>query len=711
VPTAAELTIVLEAQDRASAQLQQVGAQVTRLERQVVGFVGRAGSRGLLGALTGGLGIGAGIEVAERAFDAVRGVAAGVGDAVFGMNSRLEDSVTAFRVFSGSAQEARRIVQELRREADITPFNTQEVIEAGQALTSSARTANVSLLELVRTAEALAAYRPTQGLEGATVALREALEGDLQSIRERFGITSAAIQRFRDQGQTNLQAIQSAMREVGATTELVEQMGRTFEGRRSTVASFFAELQQRLGAGLFDRASEGLAHLVNLINRYGEQLKQFASDLGAVIGIVAERLAGLVTGPIQSLLAVFAPGLWEQINAELSTIPESLTQTTQAAQQAAPAVESLNLQLARVGVQAAEVQVQADRVRRSYDDQLEPLQRQLRLLQQSAEVQRVQNALATNRATVENLRLDREIAALQRAARGQEDPNAPGLTLRQRAIALALQERRLRQEELGLTERQRPAIQTLQEQIAAIQEQQRQALAPLEAQLANFRDQAAALRLVKEQTDLAKQAEVERGQAIRDTGRGPATPEALEDSRKRGEALADAWLTAYQKWIDDNGGSLWEAVVTSFRKWWAAGGKEQTELIGGLIGGAIWAGMLAIITAGPSVQDLFKAWITGQLETEQQRWRDILNRRAEQVFGPAAAPGGPLGPRVAAGPAAEGGAAPVNVGDVSVTVEGVQEPTLAARLKTALSEFLKNFIAAQSLTGPGADVTLQGAGR
>ena len=95
-------------------------------------------------------------------------------------------------------------------------------------------------------------------------------------------------------------------------------------------------------------------------------------------------------------------------------------------------------------MEAAGLQIDADRVRRAYDDQIQPLERQLRLLQQSADLQRVQNALATNRRAVERLRLEREIPALQRAAGGATDPDAEGLTLRQRLIALALQERELR---------------------------------------------------------------------------------------------------------------------------------------------------------------------------------------------------------------------------------------------------------------------------
>jgi len=687
---------------------------VARLDQQVAGFRGRTsgagGAGGLLGGLLGGAQLGAGIALAQQGFELLRGAAAGVGEAVFGMNARLQESTTAFRVFTGSAAAAERIVTELRRNADITPFNTQEVIQAGQALISTAHGSNAALMELVNTAEALAAYRPTQGLEGATLALREALEGNLQSIRERFGITSEAIQRFRDQGLTNLQAIQAAMREVGATSELVEQMGRTFEGRRSTVASFFQEIQQRLGAGIFDRASEGLGHLVNLLDRYGAQLKAFASDLGALFGVVAERIAGLVSGPLRYLLEVFAPGRWQQIEDELSRVPAGLTATAQAAQQAAPAVESVTLQLARVGGAAAGIQLEADRTRRAYDEQIEPLQRQLRLLQESTDLQRVQNDLATNRATTENLRLDREIVALQRAARGQEDPGAAGLTVRQRAIALALQERRLRQEELGLTEQQRPAVQAVQQQLSALQERQRQALKPLEDQLANYRDQAAALKLVKDQADLVKQADQERAQAVRDTGTGDASAAAVADTRTRGEAIATNFLEAYQRWIDAHGGSLWKAINDSYYDWVDHGGREQLAKIGGdianLIGEAFKATIGKTLFPGGAPQ------VGGTFDP------GAALPRAGGTFDPGAAL-----PRVGFDPSGQqgrsGAPAPpvhvnVDVGGLQVAEEGRQArideltDTLGREVATAVVDSL---IAAAAGTDPGPNSLVQGAGR
>ena len=693
MPTVAELQIILSAQDRASAQLQQVGAQVARLEVQVESAQRRGGGGGLLGALTGGLGVGAGIQAIEAGIRGLGGLFGFVGESIFGMNARLERATAQFTLFTGSAAEAQRVIQELRREADVTPFNTDELIRAGGALSSVARAANLDLMELVRTAEALAAAQPEQGLEGAAFAIREAvLGGDFQSAIDRFNLSRTTINRLREEGVPALQALQAAMREVGASSAQVEAFGRTFEGRASTITSFFDELRQRLGAGIFDRVSDLFGHLVNLITNYGDALRRLASDVGAALGAIAQRIAQAATGPLRAFLDLFAPGLWQAIQEELNTVPAALEQTTQAAQQAAPAVEDVGRQLARIGVAAATVQLESDRVRRSYDDQIEPLQRQLRLLQQSADLQRVQNALATNRATVEGLRLDQEIGALQRAARGATDPNAPGLTLRQRAIALALQERQLRREELGLQEQQRPAVQSLEQRIAALQEQQRQALDPLERQLAAYRDQAAALQIVRDQQALSTQAAQDQAAAVRDVGRGPATPEALEDSRQRGEAIADRFLAGYQRWIDDNGGTLWSALIASYHKWLDAGGREQLGKMG--------ADMAKIIAdaLGATLGELF---------------RSTLFPQGFPRFGGPGSQGAPY-PTVNDLPPEYRGPQ-VTVAPGAVQVDGQPDPAGTAALQEWLQNSLASFGRAlqtsASLTDPGAAPRLQGAGR
>ena len=440
--------------------------------------------------------------------------------------------------------------------------------------------------------------------------------------------------------------------------------------------------------GFSRRRPGSLGRLAEAIAVYGDRLREVASDIGAALGVIAARVGEALSGPIRALLDAFAPGLWDEITAAMASPAAAIERTTEAARQAAPAVESVGLRLGRLGVAAATLQLEAQRVDRAYDAQLEPLERQLRLLQQSADVQRVQNALATNRATVEGLRLDREITALRRAAGGATDPNAPGLSLRQRLIALALQDRELQREALGLEEERRPRIQSLEQQIAAIQEQQRAALKPLNDQLALYRDQAAALQIVRQEAELATLAEQERGQVIRDTGRGPATPEALEDSRKRGEAVVQKFLDGYQRWLDQHGGSLWEALMASYRKWLAEGGAERLAKVGADM--ATIMGETFVATFGEIIKKTF--FPAGMPRVEGQ-------------FDPAASL-----PRVTAtAPGPAGGGA----NGITVNVGGVQvnDAAFGERLRVALQDFLTTFMETAANVEPGARTSSQGAGR
>ena len=696
MPTAGELTIVLEAQDRASAQLQQVGAQVARLERQVEGVQRSTRGGGLLGALTGGLGVGAGLQAVNQAMGAMGGAVRFITESVFDLNSSLERTVTTFEQVTGSAAAARDVVTALRAEAARSPFTEQETFRAGTALISVAERSTESVVKLVRAAEVLATMDPAQGLEGAAFGLREALGGNLESLAQRFELSTASIRRLIAQGLTPLQAILAELRVRGFGEESIERFGRTLEGRLSTLQSFGNELRQRLGAGLFASVSDGLGRLVRLIEVYGDRVRDWAEAVGAVIGGLFQRLAARFLEPVLGLLDRLAPGFREVFQAVTAEAAPAVAQLEQAGQ----ATETLEVRLGRLGVAAAEVQFEADRVRGRYEDQLEPLQRQLRLLQQSADLQRVQNALATNRATVEGLRLEREVAALQRAARGQEDPNAPGLTARQRAIALALQERRLRQEELGLTEQQRPAVQSLEQQIAALREQQRQALAPLESQLAIRKEEIDWLQL---QRDKQKQTTDELaagvGRANEEWKKLKNDPETLQNARQRGQELADEWVKGYEDWVKAHGGSVWGALWTTFKQWYDGGGKAQLQQISNDIGTDV----------ATAVADTLEATLTARLRAFFKNG-DLTSFLGG--FLPGVSPAGSALPRVAGDAQAVGTAGlTIDFGPGAITIGGVNDPGVGERLKAALTAFLTQFVLTGMGTDPGAAPSLQGAGR
>jgi hypothetical protein len=698
------MAIVIEAQDRASEQLRRLGQEVQRLEQRV-----QSTSRG--GGLLGGLNLGAGL----RAFDAAVG---GIGDvfrfvkeSVVDLNAALETTQASYEGITRNAGAARELLAVVSEEAG-RGFDLTQLQAAGRQLLTFSEGSIDRFRELLQVVEQLNAADPGQGLESAGFAIREALSGDFQSLIERFEVSRQSIARWRQEGLSNLEIVQRAVESVGGSAEAVERLGRTFESRQTSLQSFGNELRRLVGAGLFSRLNDLFGRLVALVDEYGDRLRQLATEIGAAIGAFAERAAALAAGPLRALTEAFAPGLWDQMATTMARMPETLEQTASAAQRAAVSGESLERTLGRLGVDAATLQLQADRVRRSYDEQLEPLERQLRLLQQSGDLQRIQNALASNRGAVERIRLERELVALQGAAGGREDPNAEGLTLRQRLIALALQERRLRLEELGLTEQQRPAVQSLQERIAAVQEEQRQVLKPLQDQLALYRDQATEIQLrIQQEQQLRQEIEetVARQKKAWESQNGADT---LEAARKRGEELAEAWSEGFKRWLDAGGGSVWGAIGKSLEQWYATAGKPLADRIGADLGAAL-ADALSGEFARRWEQFLKERTGIAGLEATLARLRGEATGAGSGGGGSGF--GGPpmplVSPTALAGARGEGGATVVNIGTVEVTSGGDPQQIARAAGDAVAARVLDELTRSAGATDPGASRTLQGAGR
>jgi len=793
VPTAAELQIVIEAQDRASQQLQAVGQQVQRLAQQVA-TAGAAGGRpggGVLGGLLGSVGQGAQLAAGflgiQTALEAVHKTVDVLSDSIVGQNSRLEEATTKFRVFTGSAQAAQQIVQALTREADITPFNTDEVIRGGAALISVVHGDQQALMDLMHNAvEPLAALKPQEGIEGAAFAVREALGGDLTSLQRRFEVSTTAIENLQAQGVPALQAIALGLRQVGIDSRLVEALGQSFTGLLSNVTSFGDQVRQRLGAGLFRDLETGLQHVNALIQQYGQQILQYASVVGAALGSLAERIAGALGGAITDLLNVISPGAGDRFAAVWKATDDAIKAVGQSSQQATPQVQQLGaaltlpeaqaaLERARgnvddlnnllrqtnrpvqqvtrdlgaVGVQAAEVQQQAQRVTNAYNDQLQPLQRQLELLQQNTQLQRVQSELAGIQAQQTRQRLELEIAALRTAAQGATDPNAPDLTPRQRAIALALQERELQVQALDIQEQQRPVVEQLQERIQQLTREREDTLQPLQQALQSYRDQADTLNILRErwqliQQDIQAAAQTVQNNPIQPKVEDPDSTSAMAKAKEQGEAVAKAWSDSWKQYWKEHGDETWTEVGDSLTTWMLGPGAQVAGKVGstlGLIFGRIFGGVgrailrdqldrmgkdLETILQSPLVGFILQSLLPG---VPADASRDLL--RKAFVGGQVVArgidlvnnPPNPRGdttlpqvnPGVSAAAAQGGTSVTVNVDQGAVQVNGQtdEEATRRAReiAQQKTQELLTALLAGATGTDPGASTTLQGAGR
>src|SRR5215831_5424406 len=166
-PTQAELQILVEARDAASAVLRAIGTELQRLEQHAA-----SATRGALKDVLQGVGLGTGVAALDVALGTAKRGFDLLADSVVGINSRAEETNLAFAQIAGGAQQATQMLEFLRRESDRTTFPGGELIQAGQQLIPVVRGDQQAFEGLIRTAEVLAAAHPEQGIVGAAEALR-----------------------------------------------------------------------------------------------------------------------------------------------------------------------------------------------------------------------------------------------------------------------------------------------------------------------------------------------------------------------------------------------------------------------------------------------------------------------------------------------------------------------------------------------------------
>jgi hypothetical protein len=197
-----------------------------------------------------------------------------------GLASELENVQAQLTAFTGSGSEAAAILGQIRAEADKTPFAFKEMADATATLLPSAKQAGVGLMDLVKQAEVLAALHPDQGLGGAAFALREALGGDFQSVIERFDLPRQRLNELRAQGVPALQAISTALREMGVDERLVSNLSQTFSGRVSTFQDTLAGIRVEVGKPILAALGGELDRFSGLLNANLPLLQALATTLG-----------------------------------------------------------------------------------------------------------------------------------------------------------------------------------------------------------------------------------------------------------------------------------------------------------------------------------------------------------------------------------------------------------------------------------------------
>ena len=249
------------------------------------------------------------IGLAGMGIDTLANGVRGLGDAIgIGLNVEMENTRAQFMAFTKDAGKTDEILAQIRAEADRTPFAFQEMSKAVAGLMPAAKQANEPLMDLVKTAEILAASNLAQGLEGAAFALREAVSGDFTSIIERFNLPRSMIKELKAQGIPDLEAVRQAMLSMGYDMDLVSNLSKTASGRWSTFMDTIDGIKKSVSEPLFKILSDSLVGLQAVFDANKETIAGWASTIGSGIGRAVQGAAdaiGNIIGIVDGLVTAF----------------------------------------------------------------------------------------------------------------------------------------------------------------------------------------------------------------------------------------------------------------------------------------------------------------------------------------------------------------------------------------------------------------------
>lgn len=183
-------------------------------------------------------------------------------------SGKLEQLNIAFETFLGSADKAKKVIADLRKFADVTPFETDQVNQAGRALLAFGFTADELIPTLTRIGDVASGTgkdfnelaliygkAKTQGLiQGEELnQLAEAGIPIYAELAKVLGVNEKQIRKLGEQGKISFSSLEQVFRnltgEGGRFAGLMERQSQSLEGLFSTAAS---ALQNKLTNAMND---------------------------------------------------------------------------------------------------------------------------------------------------------------------------------------------------------------------------------------------------------------------------------------------------------------------------------------------------------------------------------------------------------------------------------------------------------------------------
>jgi hypothetical protein len=212
----------------------------------------------------------------------------------------------AVRQVAGSEKQAVEYLQQMDKLADRMGKSMLEVQRATVPLLPMIKRYGLDLAQTVMLAERLALVDPTQGTQGAALAIREFLSGQTTSLAMRFELGKDDLNKILQSAGGDQQKMMEGLDQLIAQAGYTEQS--LIDARDAGLNAFGrlkGEIQSTLATGFEPFLVNGLLPTVEGFNDFFEQLRKTNPELLEIAGTLAGILATMT-----ALNAVGLGGKW-----------------------------------------------------------------------------------------------------------------------------------------------------------------------------------------------------------------------------------------------------------------------------------------------------------------------------------------------------------------------------------------------------------------
>ncbi len=232
----------------------------------------------------------------------VAGFGTAIGGAVFAiakMGGNLAQTKIAMETFLGSAEKATQLLGDLRKFADMTPFDTNSVIQAGKVLAGAGVEAK-GVVDVVKMLGDISAGTGKDLGEMAQLYAKSMNKGKVQTrellqlvnagvpivakLQKSLGVrTKEAIFKMAEQGKIKFKELNQVFKEMtsngGIYAGLMDKQSKTFIGRLSTLQGKLQNLAADVGGPL----QNAMISITDTFIDWTAQARNMRSPLGLLI--------------------------------------------------------------------------------------------------------------------------------------------------------------------------------------------------------------------------------------------------------------------------------------------------------------------------------------------------------------------------------------------------------------------------------------------